>query len=352
MCYGETMLITNPDVASLDGLLSWWERVEYVAEGFVILGCVGEFMAEFTGIRTPEWRHQLSKVSLLVLIAALAFELGALGRTNSLSGQEIALLNGKAKEFDSKIAEAQRGTAEAQRDAEIARQDASRLNTRAGKLEKEAADARNDTEKLHQQNLATEAKLESERGKRLELEKTEAPRYIWYEARGKASNIDTLKQFAGMAVSIESIRDAEAQRAARNLGNRFKQAGWIVIGDTVFAKDDIPDGVTVDQFQASEDVESGPIENGFAKEWRSSAVVDEIVAFLQANDWKAYHGWAAHGELQSNEIRIRVGFKPAPYFLPGVFKNAPNMQSKRVAEIKKEIENLKMEDLDNPAPKK
>jgi hypothetical protein len=147
------MLLISSDVASLDGLLSWWENAEYIAEAFVILGCLGEFTAEFTNIRTPGWRHQLSKVSLLVLIAALAFELGALVRTNRLSGQEIALLNGvaadartraanaegTAKGFDSKIAEAQRGTAEAQRDAETAKERASKADERATVNEKEAA---------------------------------------------------------------------------------------------------------------------------------------------------------------------------------------------------------------------
>ena len=139
------MLLISPDVALLDRLLSWWEHAEYVAEAFVILGCVGEFTAEFTEINTRDWRHQLSKVSLLVLIAGLAFELGALVRTNGLSGQEIALLNGVAAEartraanaestakgFDFKIAEAQRGTAEAQRDAETAKERASKANERA-----------------------------------------------------------------------------------------------------------------------------------------------------------------------------------------------------------------------------
>jgi hypothetical protein len=119
------MLAISSDVASLDALLSWWERVEYVSEVFVILGCVGEFIAEFTKLRTEEWRRQLSKISLLVLTAALAVELGALFRTNGISGEEIALLNGvaadawtraanaegTAKGFDTRIAEAQRGTA-------------------------------------------------------------------------------------------------------------------------------------------------------------------------------------------------------------------------------------------------
>ena len=92
------MLITTPDVTSIDALLSCWERAEYIAEAFVILGCVGEFVAEFTDIVKLEWRHRFSKVSLLVLIAALAVELGALAKTNNLAEQEIALLNKSAEQ--------------------------------------------------------------------------------------------------------------------------------------------------------------------------------------------------------------------------------------------------------------
>ena len=56
----------------LDSSLVLWERVEYAAEASVALGCVGEYAAEFTEIGTADWRHQFGKVSLLVLIAALA----------------------------------------------------------------------------------------------------------------------------------------------------------------------------------------------------------------------------------------------------------------------------------------
>lgn len=92
------MLLTSSDVAALDGLLSWWENAEYIAEAFVILGCIGEFAVECTRIGKRGWSHQLSRLSLLVLIVALSFGLIALSRTNHLSGQEIALLNGVAAE--------------------------------------------------------------------------------------------------------------------------------------------------------------------------------------------------------------------------------------------------------------
>ena len=101
------MLVTSSDVASIDALLNWWESAEYFAEAFVILGCVGEFVAEFTHLRTEEWRHSLGRASLLLLIAALGIELGALVRTNGLSGQEIAILNTVAADARTRAANAE-----------------------------------------------------------------------------------------------------------------------------------------------------------------------------------------------------------------------------------------------------
>jgi hypothetical protein len=88
--------IIASDLASLDSSLTRWEWVEYSAEFFVVLSCMGEYIAEFTKIKTEKWRHQLNRRSLIVLIAALAIELGALCITNGLSGKEIAVLNGIA----------------------------------------------------------------------------------------------------------------------------------------------------------------------------------------------------------------------------------------------------------------
>src|SRR5216684_3460419 len=101
------MFVAGSDVRSIDGLLNWWEGVEYAAAAFVILGCVGEFTAEFTKIQTEEWRDKLGKISLLILIGALAVELGALVRTNSLSGQEIAVLNGVTADARTRAANAE-----------------------------------------------------------------------------------------------------------------------------------------------------------------------------------------------------------------------------------------------------
>lgn len=117
------ILTTNPDIASIDALLHRWEVVEYIATGLVILGCAGEFVADFTNIRTSEWRHgKLGKASLLLLIVALAVELGALVRINGLSGKEIAILNSETAFARQKQVEAEQEIAILTSETALARQ--------------------------------------------------------------------------------------------------------------------------------------------------------------------------------------------------------------------------------------
>ena len=76
-------------------MLARWEYAEYVAVLFVILGVVGEYVADFTNWLTggdEARKRRLGKISTLVLIAALAVELVCLVKTNSTSGQIIASL--------------------------------------------------------------------------------------------------------------------------------------------------------------------------------------------------------------------------------------------------------------------
>jgi hypothetical protein len=198
-------------------------------------------------------------------------------------------------------------------------------NERAGILEKEAATARAETEKLHEQNLSTEQKLENERSTRMELEKSLAPRFIWYEKRGSVSNIDALKKFSGMSVRIECIPDFEARRAAINLGARFLDAGWKVVpNNTVVLREDIPfDGVTVERYLPADMQHKTMAEmNGLVAPqiWHSADVAGEIVRFLKSNGWEADASPSQPGELKPDEIKILVGFKPAPYFMPEQIK--------------------------------
>ena len=55
------MILTPSEVASIAAWSTFWEICEYISEGVVFLGCVGEFIAEYTKVRTDEWRHSLEE---------------------------------------------------------------------------------------------------------------------------------------------------------------------------------------------------------------------------------------------------------------------------------------------------
>src|SRR5258707_7197637 len=124
---------------NLDSLLNKWEWAEYISAAVVILGAVGEFMAEFTTIfRQEHSKKRLAKVATIVLIGGLAVELVALVRTSQLSGQIIALLNQKASQADDR---------------------ASQANERASQASERAANSERLSEELKKENLILQASV-------------------------------------------------------------------------------------------------------------------------------------------------------------------------------------------------
>ncbi len=76
---------------------SFWEGAEYLGELLVIIGCVGEYFAEFREFpRDPSARQHFEKRCLKVLIAGLAIGLIGLFKTTQLSRLEIAELKAQA----------------------------------------------------------------------------------------------------------------------------------------------------------------------------------------------------------------------------------------------------------------
>jgi hypothetical protein len=77
--------------------IGFWEYCEYGSELLVCLGCVGEYVAEYTEWRTKDFRSSLGKRSLVVLILGLGGGLFSLVRTNALAGVAIASLGEQSK---------------------------------------------------------------------------------------------------------------------------------------------------------------------------------------------------------------------------------------------------------------
>src|SRR5258707_14270602 len=99
------MTLTAAEVSSLTNTLGRWELAEYFFAGLVTIGCLGEFIAEFTDWFTrgkDDRKKRLEKFSTLLLVGALAFELLCLVKTNQLSGRIIGSLNELATGADEK----------------------------------------------------------------------------------------------------------------------------------------------------------------------------------------------------------------------------------------------------------
>jgi hypothetical protein len=135
------MILTPSDVASSARALSRWELAEYISEGFVIIACVGELVADLASCLTEERRKHLARWSTILLVAALSVALICLVRTNELSGSVIGSLGDKAGEADSKARKAIADSATALTQAGIAEQSSRRALDESGKATASASNA-------------------------------------------------------------------------------------------------------------------------------------------------------------------------------------------------------------------
>jgi hypothetical protein len=92
------MILTPSEVASIATWSAFWEICEYISEAVVFLGCVGEFIAEYTNVRTEQWRHALGRRSLIILTLGIGAGLFSLIKTNALAGQVIGSLGEQAEQ--------------------------------------------------------------------------------------------------------------------------------------------------------------------------------------------------------------------------------------------------------------
>lgn len=342
------MTFTAPDVSSLAQSLHRWEIAEYIAEGFVILACAGELVADFGENWLGEkCEKRVERISTMLLVAALSVALICLVRTNEKSGSVIGSLGEKASDAGNKaqsaidkssLAEnraiaADTTAGNAQKNADAAGLAASKAQTGAGAVASKA-------EELEQQLAVTKAQLETVEAKRAELEESlinlaicNAPRFIpfWSISKEVISGpgffisrpqddllpsdvktaIDPLKPFAGQEAIIEfAPNDAETKRAALYISESLNRAGWKIV--KISAIEGIEDGVEIHTY-IKRPVELTP--DGL-REWekhiRSKEVADALVDFLHSYNWQARVGRTPEGasDIPPDGIKIRVGLYP------------------------------------------
>jgi hypothetical protein len=185
------MVLTDSEVASLKSVLRCWEWFGYASTAVVGLGCIGEFIAEFTALAKSEsCRHKLARLSLIVLIFGIAGELLSAARTSQLSGQIIANIEERAANAGQKAGEA---------------------NDRAAGNEKEA------------KRLAKLA--EDERLARVQLERKVAWRKI--DEQSQDAIASDLVQFSKEPSLVSyNPQDIEAESFASDITTALHKAEW------------------------------------------------------------------------------------------------------------------------------
>jgi hypothetical protein len=210
-------------VSSLD-TLTRWEYGEYASAAVVILGVVGEFLADFSNVwrvrDVPDRRDKLRKLSTLVLIAGLAAELVCLVSTNVVSGHIIASLGRQAaeaiataKRFEAQIASASSASTEAVAEVKAAEARIAEARRAASEADARAAEAGR--------------MAEAERLERIKLEAIVAPRSLSLDQQRLIAA--ACGRFHGHAVLVSSYgMDGEGAALGEQIMSALRSAGVVV----------------------------------------------------------------------------------------------------------------------------
>jgi hypothetical protein len=236
--------MTSTDAASIAARLARWEIAEYFSCGLVALGCIGEYVAEFTNWVTggdKARKERLGRMSTLLLIFALAAELICLVRTNQKSGELVGSLRqqateaevsarsavetshrandkaSKAEDASSKaMAESGRATNESSSALGLARS----ARTEADSFEKDIVSA-NTQAASAESHLAEALKRSAEA--RAELNRIKTPRSLLHSEQF----VEKLRQFKGVEYTFVSVaQEDEAIRFLKEIDGDLQSAGW------------------------------------------------------------------------------------------------------------------------------
>jgi len=217
--------------------------------------------SEIAAASRTENRLFIGGLIWLIASTLITAWLGLMAWRASNKRQELEALNANVR-----IEEA-RGTA-AQANA-----DAARANAGLAQSNEEIAKLNKGTEELRARNLETESRLESERRRRVELEKSLAPPSFLITPRVR----EKLARHGRVHVSIEFQEgDREAENTAFNLwGVLVSAGGWQVSGSSPVRM--LPNGISIlfdlDRAKNRDD----PVK----------AAAEDLAGYLTANDFEA-----------------------------------------------------------------
>jgi len=291
-------------------------------------------------LRVKLWVELASVLLITVgVLGELVAEIHIESINSSLRGIDISLRS-KNSELRSKrdqlLALVTQQAGEAKDSALIAKASAKAAGIEADKAERKADSVEKQADQLSAKVSSAETELKAVDARRAELEQSlrnlaicSAPRVLqpWAISGSGQTGVDPLRAFAGYKAIIEFVsNDAEAKRAALSIAAALRQAQWDVRGPSP-AVNDIPDGVSIDPFEAPED---GSM---MTAHWRSIDATAAVVTFLHSYFWIAKEGFLTDEQhrlirdlnrFPPDSLRIRVGLYPPVSFVtpPGAIPAA------------------------------
>ena len=287
---------------------SWAIPVSYLGLLLVIAGVVGEgvFEARVSSADTALRAHDDQ------ILAQAQQEAGDAKQSADGAAAAARLAQGSAK-----AAYSAAGTAQKKADA---------ASTASGKAQDEANAVAGKAAELDRQLAATKAQLSVTASELVNartqlngitteartLEDSLAPRRLFFiQWEDGTTNLDVIKPLADTEFIIESIPDFEARKAAAEITATLRMGHFNVV-QTAITEDFTWDGVSVDAYLG---LNSDASRQQIAQEMYSENRALRVKALLWANGWKMINGsFAERGKLKPNQMRIRVGFKPSPFF--------------------------------------
>ena len=189
------MVPTETQIEVWKTYLKYWEWFGYVSTAIVGIGCVGEYLAEFTRIKNYETlKHKVERISLVILIAGIGCEILTAYKISDWSAQIIGGIEAHVGEAEQRAAEANLKAAQA--------------NERASQNEKEAEKLRKQAQprtirEADRQNLGEELKkfAPSLKGRQVAIQSQvgDAEGVLW------ATEIMDVLQRAGIDVDASGI---------------------------------------------------------------------------------------------------------------------------------------------------
>jgi hypothetical protein len=275
---------TSSNLDTLQRTLDFWEIVGDISTGIVVLGLVGEYVAEFWIKVRHTLKERLAKISILVLILGVTGELVSHKKASRISGQIVAVLNKTAADANGKAGLAEERTASLEREAANATEQAAKANERAAEANRVA---------------------EAERLARLKIEDRLADRRLTAEQQKVLA--DKLRAYPGMQGTLLYSADShEVAEISKQLLAVFKNAGWTF---GIFVGSDPRRAVSGILVEIPAD--AGPATRIAAKTLVDSLAAENLyVTGPEIGEVKSVSGtWLGTGSPSNATIRLTIGKK-------------------------------------------